>query len=100
MDEQRSCELCHSSLCDKAGPEDKWCCGCIRSNFAETAMTTEELLKLKHGLYRVFWKEGGSSLAAVGSGPDGRRWLAATNWINIASRFDWSLVHHVEPIVG
>lgn len=33
------------------------------------------------GLYRIFWKTGGSSLAAVGMGNDGTRWLAPTNWV-------------------
>lgn len=36
---------------------------------------------IKPGLYRVFWKTGGSSLAAVGMTADGGRWLAPTNWL-------------------
>jgi hypothetical protein len=35
---------------------------------------------LRHGVYRVFWKSGGSSLASVGSTYDGTRWMAPTNW--------------------
>ena len=34
---------------------------------------------------RVFWKDGGSSLAAVGSNSAGLRWLAPINWISIHS---------------
>jgi hypothetical protein len=34
------------------------------------------------GLYRVFWKSGGDSLAAIGMNSDGSRWLAPTNWVS------------------
>ncbi len=34
------------------------------------------------GLHRVFWKSGGSSLAAIGMLSDGRRWIAPTNWLS------------------
>lgn len=43
-------------------------------------MTKQEVNNLDHGLYEVFWKEGGSSLAAVGSLYNGDRWLAPCNW--------------------
>jgi hypothetical protein len=43
-------------------------------------MTQEQAKKLPHGLYRIFWKEGGSSLAALGSTHSGRRWIAPCNW--------------------
>jgi hypothetical protein len=43
-------------------------------------MTKQEAGKLAHGLYEVFWKSGGSSLAAVGSLHNGDRWLAPCNW--------------------
>ncbi len=36
--------------------------------------------KMKHGLYRIHWKSGGSSLASVGSMHNGDRWIAPTNW--------------------
>ena len=51
-------------------------------------MTKKQVNKLELGLYRIYWQErhgGGSSLAAVGSTPDGRRWMAPTNWIGIDS---------------
>lgn len=65
-------------------------------------MTQEEAKKLSHGLYRISWKEGGASLAAVGSLYDGTRWFAPTNWTNqstegIAST-SWRMVDYVELI--
>lgn len=42
--------------------------------------TREEILGCPHGIYKVFWKSGGFSLAAVGSLHDGTRWFAPTNW--------------------
>jgi len=52
---------------------------------------------VKHGLYRVYWTSGGSSLAAVGSTANGDRWLAPTNWIS-GETTDWSGVERVERI--
>jgi hypothetical protein len=46
----------------------------------------------KLGLYRIWWKSGGYSLAAVGMGSDGRRWLAPTNWVGPSNNPDWSAV--------
>ncbi len=54
--------------------------------------------KLGLGLYRVWWKSGGSSLAAVGNGSDGTRWLAPTNWIEPTTSPDWDEVLKMEPI--
>lgn len=51
-------------------------------------MTKKEVQSLPHGLYRLEWFEGGSSLASVGSDAKGRRWFAATNWISGPS-FNW-----------
>lgn len=47
--------------------------------------------KCAHGLYELTWKEGGTSLASVGSDVCGRRWFAPTNWITVPC-FNWSLV--------
>lgn len=38
---------------------------------------------LKHGVYRIYWKNGGSSLASVGYDHSGRKWMAPCNWINM-----------------
>lgn len=46
-------------------------------------MKIEEVDRLPHGVYRLFWKEsqgGGTSLASVGSTYTGRRWMAPVNW--------------------
>jgi hypothetical protein len=43
-------------------------------------MTPDEVKKLPLGLYEIFWKSGGSSLASVGMIENGDRWLAPTNW--------------------
>lgn len=44
-------------------------------------MTSNEAQKLQTGLYRVYWRKGGSSLAAVGTNRDGKRWLTPTSWV-------------------
>lgn len=43
---------------------------------------------VKHGLYKIHWKEGGHSLAAIGSYRDGARWVAVTNWISAQCDFE------------
>ena len=56
---------------------------------------------LKHGLYRVWWAEGGTSLAALGSMPNGERWLAPTNWTTPAMEWgatDWTAVLRMERL--
>lgn len=65
-------------------------------------MTRDDARQLEHGIYRLFWKSGGSSLAAVGSLHDGTPWFAPTNWTSetaggIAST-DWRKVDAVEII--
>lgn len=70
-------------------------------------MTKEKVTKLKHGIYRVFWKSGGSSVASVGSTGSGKRWLAATNWIaeddkypKIAATHMWGQVKSVVFLIA
>ncbi len=46
-------------------------------------MTQREAKKLAHGLYVLEWKDGGYSLASVGSDSAGRRWFAPTNWVRV-----------------
>lgn len=41
----------------------------------------DKIINCNSGLYRVYWADGGSSLAAIGSLYDGTRWLAPTNWV-------------------
>ncbi len=65
-------------------------------------MKKVDVQKLPHGVYRLFWKSGGSSLASVGSMPDGRRWMAPTNWISgsTARRGAWKKVERVGMLIG
>lgn len=53
------------------------------------------------GLYRVFWKSGGSSLAAIGMLPNGDRWIAPTNWVRpceMPSAGAWGEIDRLEAI--
>ena len=55
-----------------------------------------------NGIYRLWWKSGGSSLAAVGSLHSGTRWFAPTNWtasvkMGIVST-EWRKVERVDQI--
>ncbi len=68
-------------------------------------MTKKDVAKLQLGLYRVYWKSGGSSLAAVGNLHDGTRWLAPCNWTSvspqgIATANYWKQVKYVEKIIS
>ena len=46
----------------------------------EVKLKKADVQKLNHGVYRLYWKEGGSSLAVVGSMHSGARWFACANW--------------------
>lgn len=53
------------------------------------------------GLFRVHWKSGGSSLAAIGMMENGDRWIAPTNWIRpgtMPSAGEWADIERLEPI--
>ncbi len=68
-------------------------------------MTKEEAKKLSHGVYIIFWKSGGTSLASVGSTYDGTRWFAPTNWTcasndnPLIASTKWRLVSSIKRIV-
>jgi len=49
-------------------------------------MKKHEVQELGHGLYRIYWDSGGSSLASVGSKSNGDRWLCPTNWTSEEGR--------------
>ncbi|MHA2279531.1 MAG: hypothetical protein ACXAC5_01380 [Promethearchaeota archaeon] len=54
---------------------------------------------VKAGLYRVFWRSGGSSLASVGITADGGRWLAPINWVApTVDQSHWAEVVRLEHI--
>lgn len=52
------------------------------------------------GLYRLHWKGGGCSLAAVGQLHDGTLWFAPTNWTSVepggSVSTNWDLVERSE----
>lgn len=66
-------------------------------------MNRHEVRKLDHGLYRLYWKSGGDSIAAVGSLYDGTRWFAPTNWTSETeegiAKCDWNKIEKVEAIL-
>ncbi len=62
-------------------------------------MTKQDAKKLPNGLYRLFWKSGGDSLAAVGTDQHGDRWIAPINWSTGGTTLHWKLVDHVEEIL-
>jgi len=37
---------------------------------------------IPHGLYKIYWKTGGHSLASMGFLKNGCTWIACANWIN------------------
>ena len=45
-------------------------------------MTKKEAKLLNIGIYRLYWKEGGHSMAAVGRLFDGNTWFAPVNWVS------------------
>ncbi len=47
---------------------------------------------LAHGIYEIYWNEGGSSLASVGYLSNGDNWFAPCNWIDDYKCKDWTLV--------
>ena len=61
-------------------------------------MTKEEVQKLNHGVYRLYWSARTYSLASVGSLHNGDRWFACANWTSkdgegiISFREDWESV--------
>lgn len=65
-------------------------------------MTKQESKHLQNGLYVIYWKSGGSSLAAVGILHNGERWYAPTNWTNKSTDgiacSKWSGVERVKLI--
>lgn len=65
-------------------------------------MNKNQVQKLKHGVYEVFWKSGGSSVCAIGSKHNGDRWICCSNWTSpvdggtdSCSIKNWKAVDHV-----
>lgn len=60
-------------------------------------MRRAEAKGLPNGLYRLHWKSGGFSLAAVGRDNFGVPWFAPTNWLRVPDT-RWSIVKRVERL--
>jgi hypothetical protein len=61
-------------------------------------MNAKEAKNLSLGLYRLFWKSGGSSLASVGQDESGNKWIAPINWITPGATDYWKHISRVEQI--
>lgn len=60
-------------------------------------MKAVEVRCLVNGLYRLHWKSGGSSLAAVGVTNNGGRWIAPVNWVAPTMKQEkWRIVERAE----
>lgn len=62
-------------------------------------MNRIEVKKLKLGLYKIYWKNGDTSLAAVGMTESGSKWLAPTNWVFPASVFKQTWFHVKKAVI-
>lgn len=63
-------------------------------------MTGEEFQKMVPGLYLVHWADGARSLAAVGVGEGGERWLAPVGWVRPSTSVPWPSIASVELLHG
>ncbi len=79
----------------KEWPEEVWMKKGL-SGLLKSFIPNVDGQKLQHGLYRIYWKDGGNSLASVGSDASGTRWFAPTNWAASIPCNDWSDVERVE----
>lgn len=53
---------------------------------------------IKHGLYEIYWKSGGSSLSSVGYDSAGYNWIAPCNWLRVGSIDYWQEVSYIKLI--
>ena len=62
----------------------------------------DEMKNCKLGLYEVFWKSGGRSIASIGNMHNGDRWIAPTNWTSESDptgRLDDKMIDSIERII-
>lgn len=56
--------------------------------------------RLLPGIYRVTWKGGTRSVAAVGVASNGDRWIAPVHWVSPSKDgHAWRFVESVEPLI-
>ena len=62
-------------------------------------MKKSKVKELKNGVYRIYWKSGGYSVASIGRLPNGDVWLAPSNWTEPSIKMDtWKSVKKVKLI--
>lgn len=62
-------------------------------------MRKSDVANITPGLYVLHWKEGGTSLAAVGVTASGGRWMAPVNWIRPSDDPTvWRIVKKATPV--
>jgi len=64
-------------------------------------MKANQTAKIKPGLYRLYWREGGHSLASIGVDASGKLWVAPVNWLSPIQNPDakfWRSVDRVESV--
>lgn len=52
-------------------------------------MKKSKIAKLENGLYRIYWKDGSSDLAAVGRNGYSEAWMAPINWTDSTCDEAW-----------
>lgn len=59
---------------------------------------------LTHGVYKIYWKGGGKSLASIGYTYDGTNWFAPCNWTTesntkpLVASTDWGKIKKIKLI--
>lgn len=61
-------------------------------------MTIKDSMKIRPGVYRIYWKEGGYSVGAIGQKMNGRCWFTPANWLGGEPCQEWRRVERVELI--
>ncbi len=55
---------------------------------------------LELGIYRLYWKDGGMSVAAVGQNESGDFWYAPADWTSGIPCFDWDKVAVIKQVTS
>lgn len=67
-------------------------------------MNKDQVSKLRHGCYILYWKGGGCSYSVVGSLHNGQRWYACANWTSATSdgivSVNWRRVSRAEQLAA